>query len=180
MSQRRGACPALFTPMQTGDGLLARILPAEGITTAAFTAFCAAARRHGNGTIEVSARGSLQVRGLTAASAPRFADEVAALDVAALGVPVLSDPLPDHPAALIDAGVMAAKLRVAISDANLAPAPKVCVVVDGGGGLHLDTLSGGRPVTRLCAQWRDTACIRSSGRCEHCNPVRIDPSRSGC
>ncbi|MFZ0838474.1 MAG: precorrin-3B synthase [Xanthobacteraceae bacterium] len=141
MSHRRGACPALFTPMQTGDGLLARILPAEGITPAAFAAFCAAARRHGNGTIEVSARGSLQVRGLTVASAPRFADEVAALGIAALGVPVLSDPLPDNPAALIDAAALAANLRAAIADANIVPAPKVCVVVDGGGTLHLDALS---------------------------------------
>jgi precorrin-3B synthase len=141
MSQRRGACPALFTPMQTGDGLLARLLPAERITPAAFVAFCAAARRHGNGTIEVSARGSMQVRGLTAASAPRFADEVAALDIAALGVPVLSDPLPDDPVALIDAGAMAAKLRTAIAKTDLALAPKVCVIVDGGGSVHLDALT---------------------------------------
>jgi precorrin-3B synthase len=141
MSQRRGACPALFTPMQTGDGLLARIVPAERITPGAFAAFCAAARRHGNGTIEVSARGSLQVRGLTAASAPRFADEVAALGVAALGIPVLSDPLPDDPVALIDAGAMAANLRTAIAQADLALAPKVCVIVDGGGSVHLDALT---------------------------------------
>ena len=141
MSQRRGACPALFTPMQTGDGLLARIVPAERITPGAFAAFCAAARRHGNGTIEVSARGSLQVRGLTAASAPRFADEVAALGVAALSIPVLSDPLPDDPVALIDAGAMAANLRTAIAQADLALAPKVCVIVDGGGSVHLDALT---------------------------------------
>jgi precorrin-3B synthase len=141
MSQRRGACPALLTPMQTGDGLLARMLPAEGITPTAFAAFCAAAPRHGNGTIEISARGSLQVRGLTVASAPRFADEVAALGVAAFGVPVLSDPLPHDPAALIDAAAMAAKLRTAIADANLVLAPKLCIIIDGGGALHLDALS---------------------------------------
>jgi precorrin-3B synthase len=141
MSQRRGACPALFTPMQTGDGLLARIVPAERITPAAFAAFCAAAQRHGNGTIEVSARGSLQVRGLTAASAPGFADEVAALGVAALGMRVLSDPLPDDPEALIDAGAMAAELRTAIAEADLALAPKVCVILDGGGSVHLDALT---------------------------------------
>jgi precorrin-3B synthase len=141
MSQRRGACPALFTPMQTGDGLLARILPAEGITPAAFAAFCAAAQRHGNGTIEISARGSVQVRGLTVASAPRFADEVAALDIAAPGVPILSDPLPDDPAALIDAGALAAELRTAIADANLVLAPKLCIIIDGGGALHLDALT---------------------------------------
>src|ERR1700760_794910 len=123
MSQRRGACPALFTPMRTGDGLLARILPAEHIAPAPFAALCAAARRHGNGSIEVSARGSLQVRGLTAASSPRFAEEVAALGVAALGVPILSDPLPDDPAALIDAAAMAAELRTAIAGVNLMLGP---------------------------------------------------------
>ncbi|MBV8512167.1 MAG: precorrin-3B synthase, partial [Xanthobacteraceae bacterium] len=141
MSQRRGACPALFTPMQTGDGLLARILPIGAITPAAFAAFCSAARRHGNGTIEVSARGSLQVRGLTVASAPRFADEVAELGIAALGVPVLSDPLPEHPTALIDAAALVANVRAAIADANIVVAPKVCLVVDGGGAIHLDALS---------------------------------------
>jgi precorrin-3B synthase len=152
MSQRRGACPTLFTPMQTGDGLLARILPGEGVTPAAFGALCAAARRHGNGTIEVSARGGLQVRGLTVASAPSFADEVAALGVAVHGVPVLSDPLPDDPAALIDAGAMAAKVRTAIAAANLVLAPKLCVIIDGGGALHLDALGAD---VRLTAFVRD-------------------------
>jgi precorrin-3B synthase len=127
--------------MQTGDGLLARISPLERIAPTAFAAFCTAARRHGNGTIEVSGRGSLQVRGLTEASAPRFAAEVEALEVAALGVPVLSDPLPDDPAALIDAGALANDLRAAIVGADLVLAPKVCVVIDGGGALHLDAIA---------------------------------------
>jgi precorrin-3B synthase len=35
MNTRRGACPALFTPMQTGDGLLVRIVPADAITPTA-------------------------------------------------------------------------------------------------------------------------------------------------
>ena len=43
----------------------------------AFVGLCAAARRHGNGIMEVTARGSLQVRGLTPRSAPLFAAEVA-------------------------------------------------------------------------------------------------------
>ena len=38
MNTRRGACPALFTPMQTGDGLLVRIVPADAITPTAFAA----------------------------------------------------------------------------------------------------------------------------------------------
>ena len=77
----RGACPGLSAPMETGDGLLARIMPAGPIPLDAFIAFGAAAREHGNGTIEVSARGSLQVRGLTPLSAALFASAIAALDI---------------------------------------------------------------------------------------------------
>ena len=73
-SQRRGACPGLSAPMPTGDGLLVRLLPIGTIPLAAFKHLCAAARRHGNGIIEVTGRGSIQVRGLNAASARRFAD----------------------------------------------------------------------------------------------------------
>jgi nitrite/sulfite reductase ferredoxin-like protein len=94
-SRRRGACPGLTAPMQTGDGLLVRLAnPGTTIGLDAATALCAAARRHGNGIIEVTARGSIQIRGLTAVSAPVFADAVAALDIdAGDGVPILTDPL---------------------------------------------------------------------------------------
>ncbi len=63
--RRRGACPGLSVPMPTGDGLLARLMPTGPVRLDAFRALCASARRHGNGTIEVTARGSLQVRGLS-------------------------------------------------------------------------------------------------------------------
>ena len=62
---RRGACPGLSTPMPTGDGLLARLMPTGTMTLDAMAGLCAAARRYGNGTIEITSRGSIQVRGLT-------------------------------------------------------------------------------------------------------------------
>ena len=61
---RRGACPGLSAPMPTGDGLLVRLMPTDSVVVADLLALCAAARRDGNGTIEITARGSLQVRGL--------------------------------------------------------------------------------------------------------------------
>ena len=76
--QRRGACPGLSAPMLTGDGLLVRLSLTDSIALDALREICAAARRHGNGTIEITTRGSLQVRGLTARSADAFADAVAA------------------------------------------------------------------------------------------------------
>ena len=137
----RGACPGLSAPMETGDGLLVRLLPVAPIPLDAFIGLCQAARTHGNGTMEISARGSLQVRGLTPLSAPRFAGAVAALAIDLCeGVSILADPLPDDPAAQIDANSIAAALRRAVAGAGLSLAPKVSVVVDGGGRLSLDAL----------------------------------------
>jgi precorrin-3B synthase len=128
--------------MQTGDGLLARLLPIAPMMLDAFVGMCEAARAHGNGTIEISARGSLQIRGLSPLSAPRFAAAIAALDIDfAEGVPVLADPLPGDPSALLDANGLAAALRRAIAGAGFTLAPKVSVVVDGGGRLDLDALA---------------------------------------
>ena len=112
--------PGFVRPdVQTGDRLLARILAAEGIAPAEHSpAFSQRRDEHGNGTIEVSARGGLPGASTTVASAP-FAMRLRPSGVAALGVPVLSDPLPDDAAALIDAGALAANLRTAIADADL-------------------------------------------------------------
>src|SRR5262249_14391107 len=87
----RGLCPGLSAPTPPRDGLLARLRRTTRIPLDAVVGFCDAARRHGNGTIEISARGSLQVRGLTPRSAPSFASALAELGIAAHeGVPVIS------------------------------------------------------------------------------------------
>ena len=66
---RRGACPALSAPMQTGDGLLSRISLGEPIRPAELATICRLCEAHGNGVINISARGNLQVRGLTTETA---------------------------------------------------------------------------------------------------------------
>jgi precorrin-3B synthase len=132
--------------MPTGDGLLARLtLTGATISLDAFASLTAASRRNGNGIIEITARGSIQVRGLTSVSAPAFTAAVAALDlVGAGGVPVIVDPLTGlDPDEVIDAGRLAAMLRRTLAAASFADTlgPKVSVVVDGGGALHLDALA---------------------------------------
>jgi precorrin-3B synthase len=140
---RRGACPGLSAPMQTGDGWLVR-LASLGATIGleAAAALCAAARRHGNGIIEVTARGNIQIRGLTPASALVFADAVAALDIAARdGVAILVDPLAGLEAEQTsNSSEIAAALRRRLAAAAFAAmlGPKVSVVIDGGSALHLD------------------------------------------
>jgi precorrin-3B synthase len=127
--------------MATGDGLLARLVPAGPIPLDAFVKLCEAARVHGNGVIEISARGSLQVRGLEPISAPLFAEIIAALGIElCASVPVLIDPLPGDPSALIDTRPLAAALRRAMAEGRLELAPKVSVLIDGGGRISLDAL----------------------------------------
>jgi precorrin-3B synthase len=189
---RRGVCPGLSVPLPTGDGLLVRLMPTAPVPLDAFVELCEAARRHGNGIIEISARGSLQVRGLTPRSAPLFASAVAELGIATHeGVPVIAaldligaelaygrrvgkaerahpvpPPYPSAPAGEgvgtarkervfahptidrtrtkfvhVNAADVAAELRRAIANARLVLSPKISIVVDGGGPLHLDALT---------------------------------------
>jgi precorrin-3B synthase len=127
--------------MPTGDGLLVRLMPIDSVAVADLLALCAAARRDGNGTIEITARGSLQVRGLSASSAPAFARAVAELGIAASdGLSVVTDPLPDDPESVIDPRPVAAMVRRAVAQACLELSAKVSVIIDGGGRLHVDAL----------------------------------------
>jgi precorrin-3B synthase len=141
MPTRRGVCPGLSRPLPTGDGLLVRLIPIGTIPLAAFAALCGAAQRHGNGIVEITARGSVQIRGLNAGSAFKFADEIATLGIAAAdGVPVLCNPLAGLDAEEIsDAATLAAALRRAMAQQSLAERldPKVSVIIDGGGPFNL-------------------------------------------
>ena len=150
--ERRGVCPGLSRPLPTGDGLLLRLITIGTIPLDAFAALCAAARRHGNGIVEITARGSVQIRGLNAGSASKFADEIAALGIAAAdGVPVLCSPLAGLDAEeIFDASMLDTALRGALARRSLAERldPKVSVIIDGGGLFNL---------ARVAADFRLTA-----------------------
>ena len=128
--------------MPTGDGLLVRLLPAGRFALDAFRALCAGRGGTATATIEVTARGSIQVRGLTQhrrRCLPRTSAG-SAIDRQD-GVPVLADPLAGADVAPVDPAGIAAELRRALRSAPLALSPKISVVVDGCGGLHLDAVS---------------------------------------
>lgn len=137
---RRGACPSLAAPMQTGDGLLVRLRPAApALTGEDLIALANLAREHGNGLIEITARGNFQLRGLTAASVPRVAEGLAAAGIVPhTGVAIEIPPLSGiDPSEIADATPVADGLRKAIAAASLTLAPKLAIVVDGGGALSL-------------------------------------------
>jgi precorrin-3B synthase len=138
---RRGACPGLSAPMATGDGLLTRFMPIGTVGLAAFKRLCAAARTYGNGIVEVTARGSIQIRGLSALSARQFADHIATLEIAAQdGVPIRCNPLSGIDAdEILDVTPLAFELRRILAQRSIGASlnAKVSVVIDGGGTLNL-------------------------------------------
>ena len=139
---RRGACPSIADPMLTGDGLLARLMPPGPMSFEAFMALCDASQTHGNGIMEVTQRGSLQVRGLSSDSAVPFARTAAALGLRNQSGPaILAPPLYGLDAKEnIELSAFNAALRAELCQVSAAEAlgPKVSVLIDGGGPLHLD------------------------------------------
>jgi len=123
--------------MQTGDGLLARLRVAEGmLTPAQLGEIARLAALHGNGLVEVTARGNLQVRGLTAASTSPFANAVRAVVEIETGLVVETPPLAgDDPTELADPRPLAATIRALAAPLGERLGPKVTVVVDGMGQL---------------------------------------------
>ena len=143
---RRGACPGIANPMVTGDGLLARLPPSGPLPVSDFAAVCDWAMAYGNGVIEVTQRGSLQVRGLSVTSAPLFARNVSALALGGLYPPrLLASPLMGLDAhERCDLRPVLAELRAALTErpALASLGPKVSVLLDGGGAVNLDRVSG--------------------------------------
>jgi len=181
MRAPRGACPRLSEPMETGDGLLARIMLSERVPIDAFAALCAAARTHGNGLMEITARGSLQVRGLSDQSAPRFTAAVEALGIPFDDrVPVIVSPLPPRHKAGFDPQHLAAEIRHAIAARELKLAPKVSVVIDDGGPISLDGLAADIRLTLLKSPSAPLVLISLGGDGETATPLGVTrPEHAG-
>jgi precorrin-3B synthase len=167
--------------MPTGDGLLARIVTTGStIGFRTWAGLCAAARVHGNGIIEITARGSIQVRGLSPASAPDFARSVAALGIASCGLPLLIDPLAGlDPDARIDATALAGELRSRLARTAWAASlgPKVSVVIDAGVSLHLDAVAAD---VRLHADRAGNLALALGGDATTATPLGAVEPRHAC
>ena len=141
---RRGTCPALSTPMLTGDGYLSRIAFEADITPRDMIALCELAEQHGNGLIDITARGSLQFRGLTPESACDLENDVLALGLPLRnGLAVETSPLAgrdDHEIA--DGRSIADEIRREAEALALHEklAAKMSVVIDGRGCLFMGDL----------------------------------------
>jgi precorrin-3B synthase len=144
---RKGWCPSLVQPMASGDGWIARVKPsAAELTAEDVDAICLGALQFGNGLIDVTRRGNLQVRGLTEHSSAQLAD---ALLARGLGNPdpaverirnVMTAPLAAwDPTAAFDAARIALRIEalLGISPSLQALPAKFGFAIDGGGLLRL-------------------------------------------
>ena len=153
----KGWCPTLTQPMSSGDGLLVRVKPPGAVVpNAAARALARAAAQDGNGTIELTNRASLQVRGLSAETVPRFVAAMVATGLAH-GDPqvehrrmVIASPLAgDDPGVSRHAAAVAADIEAILAwDSRLAALPaKFGFLVDGGGVLSVRGASADIRVT---------------------------------
>ncbi|KFG70209.1 precorrin-3B synthase [Microvirga sp. BSC39] len=143
---RRGWCPGVRRPMATGDGLLVRLHPFGGRLSADLARLVAqAARQHGNGHLDITARGNLQIRGVGEDTYPAL---LAQLDREGLVEPegegpnrltVLSPLAGLDPRDRCDTLTLAQHIENAAASIEGLP-PKVFVAVDGGGAMPLDAV----------------------------------------
>jgi len=160
---RRGACPTLEAPMPTGDGLLARLRLAEpALAPAVLRQLAEAAAAFGNGTIEITARGNLQMRGLTPETAAPFARAIRNLVAIETGLVVEVPPLAgDDPLEFTDPRPLARAIKNLAQPLEARLGPKVSVIVDGNGQIGLGALKAD---LRLVAVAADIWLVFVAGR----------------
>ncbi|MEF3045916.1 precorrin-3B synthase [Pseudotabrizicola sp. L79] len=178
----QGWCPGALRPMMSGDGLVVRVRPNAGrLTAAQAMGIALAARQHGNGLIDLSARANVQLRGVTAASHPALLDDLRALglidaDIRAearrnLLVTPFADAATDDLAtrlgdALADAPELPGKFGFAVDTGPASVLAAVSADIrlegDGKGGLILrcDGSAHGAPVDWATAPHRAVALAR--------------------
>lgn len=145
-SRTRGWCPGTLRPMQSGDGLLVRIKPSCGILSLEQTeAIATLARDHGNGLIELTSRGNLQLRGVRSETLDALTSALDALGLldatpeAEAVRNVISSPLAGVDATAVDTRPVVKALEHELaSDTSLAAlSDKFGFLIDGGGTLPL-------------------------------------------
>ncbi|MBB4482552.1 precorrin-3B synthase [Rhizobium etli] len=176
----RGACPALAAPMPTGDGLLVRLRPAGGaLTLSQFSALARSAAAHGNGILEITARGNLQIRGLRAETVGQLASDIDAAGITVPDGPAIEiSPLHGiDPEEVSDPAAMELALRSKLQEMLASPqlAPKLSIVIDGGGTFGLSALSADIRVVALSeAHW----LVAINGDGATATPVAAGPAEA--
>ncbi len=142
----KGWCPDVLRPMQSGDGLLARVRPWCGaLRLEEAKGLADAAERFGNGHIDLTRRANLQIRGLRDASVQGLQDAVERLGLvdrdveAEAGRNIMVSPLAGIDPSEADIRPIAGALADLLArDTGLQRLPsKFGFLVDGGGPVSI-------------------------------------------
>jgi len=145
----KGWCPTITKPMLSGDGLLMRLSIESPLAPKIFKQIGDLAQAFGNGLVDLTQRGNLQIRGVRESGVHALQQAIAGLDF------LQSEEQPSIPQiigtslagldrnALQKIGSLITDLRCALTaaefDSNL-PA-KFCLLVDDGGCFSLDSVA---------------------------------------
>ena len=141
INYRRGVCPTLREPLLSGDGFLARWTPHQALPIETFCGVCDLGERLGSGVLEVTQRGSIQLRGLR--SADPLIGEIRQLTAAQEQPPVLTPPLLEEtPTARTCVGRVLGEILALLADWSRSRElnPKVSIALDCDTPVHLDRL----------------------------------------
>ena len=173
----RGWCPGALRPMATGDGLLIRLHPPGGrLSIADMRLIARLSRATGNGLVDLTGRGNLQIRGVSAESHPVLVEGLVTAGLVASDesdgpyrLTIVSPLAGRDPAELFDAAALAAAIE-ALRPGLAGLPPKIAVLVDAGGALPLD---GEVAELRLRAASPDRVLVGLAGGAWF-GPVRLD------
>lgn len=134
----KGWCPGAHRPMMSGDGLVVRVRPFRAeLSSDQARGLCDLAERFGNGTLDLTSRANLQIRGVAEADHPAL---LAQLD--ALGLIDQDPAVEGHRNILLDPNWAAGDLTYRLYDALLSALHSLPDMPEKM-GFALDTCRGG-------------------------------------
>jgi precorrin-3B synthase len=137
----RGACPRVWAPLASGDGLIVRVHPpSRGLSARALRALAELARAHANGQLELTRRANLQLRGVREAALPALQAALVQLGLAPADPAterrqvLLASPLSELDPACAPLEALATQIEGALAalDPRHELPPKFSVVLEGG------------------------------------------------
>lgn len=160
----KGWCPSPARPMETGDGWLMRLKPLGGrLTAEQARAIAAASKLYGNGQLELTSRGSLQLRGVAQNRLAACQRQLGALGIEHQGALAAITLAP-----YLDGFDLAHDLAPVLARFPALPS-KFCLVIDCGPAPLLTECPGDLRLERSSAG----LCLRIEGR-THALPVTRD------
>ncbi len=159
----RGWCPTPLRPMESGDGLLARIVPPiAGFDAPALEAIAALAASHGIGAIEITQRRNLQLRGFTPDSFADYLAEAIANGLVSADeriATVVAPGIAFDPTIRADAAVIAENIAPLLKGHSPEMFPtKFVIVVGSGGNAGLDDVTADIRIDPAADHWRIGLC----------------------